>query len=94
MRLTSNQKRFATLMDRAAIRAEVLSFGIGEAIKRGPDEKGLRVILDMATTQLLPAMREQDMFFNKAYPDRFRARTRGTPKPLRTAKKSAKRKKK
>ena len=41
--MTAKQKRYCELMDRAAIRAEVLSMGIGETIKRGPDEKGIRV---------------------------------------------------
>lgn len=67
--MTAQRERYCELMDRAGIRCEVLCLGIGEAIKRGPDEKGLRVILDMVSEQLLPAMRDQDMYFNKAYPD-------------------------
>lgn len=68
--LSPRRKRYAELMDRASIRSEVLSCGIGEAIKRGPDIKGLRVILDMAVTELIPEMLRQDLYFNKAYPDR------------------------
>lgn len=90
--MTAKQKRYQELMDRAAIRMEVLSFGVGEAIKRGPDEKGLRVILVMVSEQLLPAMQTQDKYFNLAYPDRLRARTRKNPKPGKTAKKSANKK--
>jgi hypothetical protein len=87
--MTAKQKRYCELMDRAAIRAEVLSMGIGETIKRGPDEKGIRVILDIAATELLPAIQEQDRYFNLAYPDRLIARTRKNPKRRKTAKKSA-----
>jgi len=90
--MTAKQKRYCELMDRAAIRAEVLSMGIGETIKRGPDEKGIRVILDIAATELLPAIQQQDRYFNLAYPDKPRvprARTRKNPKPRKTAKKSA-----
>ena len=67
--MTAKQKRYCELMDRAAIRAEVLSMGIGETIKSGPDEKGIRVLLDIAATELLPAIQEQDRYFNLAYPE-------------------------
>lgn len=88
--MSARRKFFCELMDRNAVRAEVLSLGVGEAIKCGPDLKGLLIILDMVAMELIPAMEEQDRYFNLVYhPGRLIARTRKNPKPRKTAPKSA-----
>lgn len=93
-KLSPKQQLYLKWADEAEVHCAVLSIGIGEAIKRATDEKALKVLVDLVEMKLIPMMREREKWFDRAYPDRLRARTRKNPKPRKTAPKSANGKKK
>lgn len=78
---------------RMAMRGDILAFGCAEALRRDFRNAGdVRQIVDVLVDELMPTLEQTDKLYEELA--NLKARTRKIHKPLRTAQKSAKSKKK